>query len=121
MKVKHIIGGTAFSLILFVTYLCFDEFGDREEFKYVVDVYDGLKFDTKDLKIFVYKLPEEYNEAILNKNQELLDTYPQQFSMGREEWNCYNNIFKTEITFHQILLESPVVTNDPEEAIFTYN
>ena len=72
------------------------------------------------IKIFVYDLPKRFNAEILEQNQQQLDTYPQRFSMGREEWNCLHNMFRTEITFHQKLMESEFRTTNPEEADFFY-
>jgi hypothetical protein len=72
------------------------------------------------VKIFVYDLPKRFNEEILEENQNQLDTYPQRFSMGREEWDCLHNMFRTEITFHNRLMESEIITKNPAEADLFY-
>jgi len=57
----------------------------------------------KQLKIYVYEMPEELNEAL-----------------WLDEPKCHTYMFRAEVFFYRRLLASPYVTTDPEEADFFY-
>jgi hypothetical protein len=54
------------------------------------------------LKIYVYELPSEYNSDWLNDSR------------------CSNHLFAAEVALHQILLESPLRTLNPDTADFFF-
>ncbi|CAM6100559.1 unnamed protein product [Calypogeia fissa] len=55
-----------------------------------------------ELRIFVYDLPPEYNTDWLNDTR------------------CSSHLFAAEVALHQILLESPLRTTDPDAADFFF-
>lgn len=63
---------------------------------------EGVLSLSKDLKIYVYELPPEYNADWLNNER------------------CSNHLFASEVAIHRALLTSDVRTFDPYEADFFF-
>lgn len=74
------------------------------------ELFGGLAHS--DLRVYVYDLPREFNEAELELNAR----DPPRI----RDPDCKANFFSHEYSFHRYLLESPARTSDPDKADFFY-
>jgi glycosyltransferase involved in cell wall biosynthesis len=87
--------------------------GERESF-------DGGESALDELKIYIYDLPGEFQQDIVDFNQNHLTELAEKHSMGTQEIDCLKNMFSLEYWVPRYLSFSKYVTRNPEEATLFY-